>query len=56
MMTRVIECNGARTFRIVDYMGDQRLFSGMGNTLAEIMKEMNLEYVDFTPMDLRSNI
>ena len=47
MMARVIECNGARAFRIVDYIGDQRLFSGIGSTLDLIMEEMNLEYMDF---------
>ena len=47
MMARVIECNGSRILRMVDYMGDQRLFSGMRNTLDKIMKEMNLEYMDF---------
>ena len=47
MMARLIECNGARIFRIVDYIGDQRLFSGLSNTFDGIMKEMNLEYIDF---------
>lgn len=47
MMTRVIECSGAKVLRIVDYIGDQALFSGLGVPLERIMEEMNLEYVDF---------
>lgn len=47
MMARVIECSKARVFRIVDYMGDQELFSGMRSPLDKIMKDMHLEYMDF---------
>lgn len=47
MMTRTVECNGSKVLRIVDYIGNQRLFAGLGNTFEKLVKEKGYEYIDF---------
>ncbi|MBH1942488.1 hypothetical protein I5677_16420 [Mobilitalea sibirica] len=47
MMARLLECNGNNLLRIVDYIGDQTLFSGLYNQFELLMSNYNLEYIDF---------
>lgn len=47
MMTRSIECCGRKVLRIVDYIGDQILFSGLGKRFKTLIKENGYEYIDF---------
>ena len=47
MMTRSIECYGRKVLRIVDYIGDQILFSGLGKRFKTLIKENGYEYIDF---------
>lgn len=44
-VTRRQNCNGKTAVRIVDYIGEQKLFAGCGRFLDELLKEN--EYVDF---------
>jgi hypothetical protein len=45
MVTRTQECNGNTALRIIDYMGDQSLFSGLGAFFDNQL--LDHEYVDF---------
>lgn len=47
MVTREVECNGEKILRIVDYIGNQQLFSGLSNEFENMVKENNYEYIDF---------
>lgn len=47
MVGRVLTCNGARVFRIVDYIGDQQLFARLSKAMKQLMTVYNLEYMDF---------
>jgi hypothetical protein len=47
MMARAVECNGSKVLRIVDYIGDQRRFAGLGKAFEAILKENRYEYIDF---------
>lgn len=47
IMMRVVEANNSKVLRIVDYIGDQMLFAGLGNTLKSMLHENCYEYVDF---------
>lgn len=47
MMTRSIECNGRKILRIVDYIGNQKLFAGLGKEFERLVKKHSYEYVDF---------
>lgn len=45
LVTRKQECNGTIAIRIVDYIGQQKLFSGCGHFLDDLLKDG--EYIDF---------
>lgn len=47
LMTRLLECNGSKIIRIVDYIGDQNMFSGLRKVFVKMIKDKNLEYIDF---------
>lgn len=47
MMTRSLTCNGAKVIRIVDYIGNQELFSRAGQELNVLIKKQGYEYMDF---------
>ncbi|AZR72074.1 hypothetical protein BBF96_00900 [Anoxybacter fermentans] len=47
MMARVIECNGRKVFRIVDYIGNHKLFAGLSNQFQQLIKDNDFEYIDF---------
>ncbi|WP_066055908.1 hypothetical protein [Robertmurraya korlensis] len=47
MMTRSITCNGGRILRIVDYIGEHKLFAGLGNQFRKLLQENDYEYIDF---------
>lgn len=45
LVTRMIEYEGASVIRIVDYIGEQRLFSGLGIEFSKLL-ESGKEYID----------
>lgn len=47
LVAREVRCNGAAVLRIVDYLGEQGLFAGLGGEMAGIVSENGYEYVDF---------
>ncbi len=47
MVTRSIECNGSKVLRVVDYIGEQKMFSGLGCFYNEMLKQHGYEYIDF---------
>ncbi len=47
LMTRVVEANGAKVLRIVDYIGDEMLLAGTRKFFTDRLVAENLEYVDF---------
>ncbi|KGG79681.1 hypothetical protein Y919_10575 [Caloranaerobacter azorensis H53214] len=47
MMARVVEYNGRKVFRIVDYIGNQKLFAGLSKEFQEMIKDNGFEYIDF---------
>lgn len=47
MVGREVKCNGAKVLRIVDYLGEQNLFSGLAYEFRNLMRENDYEYIDF---------
>ncbi len=47
MVARVVECNGRKAFRIVDYIGNQGSFAGLSEQFDTLFKENGFEYIDF---------
>lgn len=47
MMIRSVECNGSKILRIVDYIGNQKLFAGLGSAFEGMLKNKGYEYIDF---------
>lgn len=47
MMTRSIRCNGRKVLRIVDYIGNQKLFASLGKEIERLIKKHGYEYIDF---------
>ncbi len=47
MMARILECNDSKVFRIVDYIGDHKLFAGLAKQFANLLKRKDFEYIDF---------
>lgn len=47
LITREIECNGAKVLRIVDFIGDYNQLAEIGNAIQEVMDKNDYEYVDF---------
>lgn len=47
LVAREISLKGRKILRIVDYIGEQMLFSGMNNTFEKFFKENKYEYIDF---------
>lgn len=47
MMTRTVRSQGRQVLRIVDYIGEHRLFAGLGRSLQHLLKEKQYEYIDF---------
>lgn len=47
MVMREVEANGSKVLRIVDYIGNQRLFAGLGRQFVDIIHEKKYEYIDF---------
>ena len=46
LVARVVEVNGNRVFRIVDYIGDHSLFAGLGYEIEKLLCEYECEYAD----------
>lgn len=47
MMARVLECNGSKVFRVVDYIGNHKLFAGLSKQFVKLIQENVYEYIDF---------
>ncbi len=47
LVTRVVEQLQHKVLRIVDYIGEQKLFSGLGILFYDLMIEKHYEYIDF---------
>lgn len=47
IMARVLECNGRKVFRIVDYIGNQELFAGLSKQFQKLIDDNDFEYIDF---------
>lgn len=47
MVMRIVKKFDHKVLRIVDYIGNQTLFGGLGNLFSKLLCEMQLEYVDF---------
>lgn len=47
MVGRIVQHNNASVFRIVDYIGNQSLFAGLGKHFAKMIKQEKFEYIDF---------
>lgn len=47
VVMRSVEYQGSRILRIVDFLGDTSLFSGLGSNLKQIMETGGYEYIDF---------
>jgi hypothetical protein len=47
LATRLIEANGGKALRILDYIGDHKPFSGLGYELYRLLQAKKCEYVDF---------
>ena len=47
LITRVVEHMGRKVLRIVDYIGEQSLFSGLGYLFQDLMAKYQYEYTDF---------
>lgn len=47
MVTREVKCNGSKILRIVDYIGEHDLFSGLSEEFYTLLTNNNYEYIDF---------
>ncbi|SJZ43791.1 hypothetical protein [Selenihalanaerobacter shriftii] len=47
MMTREVKYNGRKVLRIVDYIGNHKLFAGLSKKFDRLIKDNNYEYIDF---------
>lgn len=47
LVAREIEEDGRKVLRIVDYIGEQRLFSGLNSEFKKMFMEKGYEYIDF---------
>ncbi len=47
LVTRIVTHTDRKVLRIVDYIGDQSLFSGLGSLFHRLMTQNQYEYVDF---------
>ncbi|XME03022.1 hypothetical protein QYZ88_002235 [Lachnospiraceae bacterium C1.1] len=47
MVTRDVEANGSHVLRIIDYIGDKTVISGLGTFFDNILRDNNYEYIDF---------
>lgn len=47
MMARVVKYNGRKVIRIVDYIGDHKLFAGLHKEFQNLIKANDFEYIDF---------
>jgi hypothetical protein len=47
LMTRVVEANESKALRIVDYIGDHKLFAGLSREIDRLMLDQDCEYADF---------
>lgn len=47
MITRVIEINGSKVLRVLDYLGDRKLIALAGPAIDALLNEENFEYIDF---------
>lgn len=47
LVTRIVEHKDRKVLRIVDYIGNQELFSGLGPALHSLMVNEQYEYIDF---------
>jgi hypothetical protein len=46
IFTRVVECNGAKVLRIVDFIGDTKNLNHLGQALQSLIQEEDYEYID----------
>ena len=53
---RVIECNGAKIARIIDFLGEEQALSECGVAFQNLMNEEMLEYIDFYQYGLSDNV
>ncbi len=47
LMARVVEYNGRKVLRIVDYIGNHKLFAGLSKQFEKMLRENKYEYIDF---------
>ena len=47
LIGREVACNGAKAYRIVDYIGDRAAIAGVGGSLDGFLAERDYEYLDF---------
>lgn len=47
MVTKEVQYEGSKVLRIVDYIGNHALFSGLSQVFAEWIKQCDYEYIDF---------
>lgn len=47
MVVRLIKCDGGEAVRIVDYIGNQKLFAGLRGRFDRLIKKYGYEYIDF---------
>lgn len=47
LIARELEIEGSKVLRIVDYIGNQRIFAGLYDSLNKLILQNNYEYIDF---------
>ena len=47
MVLKIVEANGGKALRVIDYIGDQSAISGLGSFFDRMLRENQCEYVDF---------
>lgn len=47
LICRTQECNSKKIYRIIDYIGDRKFLSYLGNFFEELMLKNSYEYIDF---------
>lgn len=53
LVGRQIECNGAKMFKVVDYIGDDQAIAHAGQALDELIAANGYEYLDFYEVGIK---
>lgn len=56
LIGRELECNGAKMFKIIDYIGDDAALAHVGAALDGLMAERGYEYADFYEVGIDDDI